>query len=136
MKNNLKLEKSKKDHATVKDAIFDIDNKYKRGENDHQWPNFTTIHKYEEYYRTNKFGWYKLKWDDPAPSFGNVMKTYTLHPNGKRVVSVREVMSIMGFPETFKFPEKMGHTKKYQMVADVVSPIFSEVCANIIKEMI
>jgi DNA (cytosine-5)-methyltransferase 1 len=120
----------------VKDAIFKIDKKYGRNENDHQWPNFTTIHKYEEYYKTNKFGWYKLKWNEPAPSFGNVMKTYTLHPDGERVVSVREVMSIMGFPETFKFPKEMGHTNKYQMVADVVSPIFSEICADIIKEII
>ena len=73
--------------------------------------------------------------DQQAPSFGNVMKTYTLHPSRERVVSVREVMSIMGFPWWFTFPYDMGHTKKYQMVADVVSPNFSLICAHYMKEL-
>ena len=43
---------------------------------------------------------------------------------------------LMGFPDSFIFPEKMGHTNKYQMIADVVSPLFSEICANIINKML
>ncbi|MHA1150937.1 MAG: DNA cytosine methyltransferase [Promethearchaeota archaeon] len=112
---------------------------------DHVWAHFNTIRKYKKYYRSGQFGWYRLDYNTQAPSFGNVMKTYTLHPNadifgdsdeGLRVVSVREVMAIMGFPDNFLFPENMGHTVRYQMVADVVSPDFSIACAKAIKDVL
>ena len=48
---------------------------------DHDYPNFRTIEKYRKYYETGKYGWYKLEWEKPAPSFGNVTKTYILHPS-------------------------------------------------------
>lgn len=48
---------------------------------DHTWPEFKTIHKYYKFYKTEKYGWYILKWDKPSPSLGNVTKTYVLHPN-------------------------------------------------------
>ena len=80
--------------------------------------------------------------DEATPSFGNVQKTCTLHPlagdNGfpLRVISVREAMAIMGFNNEFKFPEEITLTVKYQMIADVVSPVFSKKCANVIKELL
>jgi len=130
-----KLIEEKHPPLTVRDAFNTIKD-IKRGSLDHEWPNLKTINKYKKYYDEGKYGWYKLEWDKPAPSFGNVMKTYILHPEEERVVSVREVMTIMGFPKKFIFPKYMGHTKKYQMIADVVSPKFSEICAKILKEMI
>jgi len=123
--------------ATVRDAIDrDFDN-----DSEHIFPKLKTIHKYMKYYRTGKYGWYILKWDEPAPSFGNVMKTYILHPdslNGTppRVISVREALCIMGFPESFRFPEKMPLGMRYQMVADAVSPVFSDVLAKVVKEVL
>lgn len=123
--------------ATVRDAIgrnFD-------GDLEHIFPKLKTIHKYMEYYRTGKYGWYILRWNEPAPSFGNVMKTYILHPdslNGAppRVISVRESLCIMGFPRSFRFPEEMGLGMRYQMVADAVSPVFSDVLAKVVKEIL
>jgi len=110
---------------------------------DHEWGNFRTIEKYKDKYRSGKFGWYRLDANSPAPSFGNIMKTYILHPyagNGKniplRVLSIREAMAIMGFPDNFRFPEGMGLTPRYQMVADAVSPVFSRVCARALYEML
>lgn len=123
--------------ATVRDAIGrDFD-----GDPEHIFPKLKTIHKYMKYYRTGKYGWYILRWDEPAPSFGNVMKTYILHPdslNGAppRVISVRESLCIMGFPESFRFPEEMGLGMRYQMVADAVSPVFSNVLAKAVKEIL
>ncbi len=119
---------------TVRDAI----EKDFTGDPDHVYPRFKTINKYEKYYRTGKYGWYKLKWDEPAPSFGNIMKTYILHPDSSngissRVISVKEAMCIMGFPEDFRFPEGMPIGLRYQMVADAVSPTFSNVLAKAIK---
>ena len=67
------------------------------------------------------------------------MKTYILHPdafdNGRypRVISVKEALLITGFDESFKFPEGMSIGKKYQMIADAVSPDFSQKAAGTIK---
>ena len=99
---------------------------------DHQWPNLKTINKYLRYYESGKFGWARLEWDKPAHSFGNVMKTYTLHPDSDphsdnpRVVSPLEVSGIMGFNHGFRFPHEVTMGRKYQMLADSVSPVFSE----------
>lgn len=114
----------------------------------HVWPNLTTIHKYKDYYESGKFGWYILKEDEPAPSFGNVTKTYILPPSGKklldddhnskenppRVISVREAALIMGFDEDFKIPEELGMSNSYQLIVDSVSPDFSEVAAKAVQD--
>lgn len=117
---------------TVSQAIWKYRGLQKGVHSDHQWPELRTIWKYLEYYETGKFGWTKLKWNEAAPSFGNVMKTYTLHPDSNpksdnpRVVSVLEVARIMGFNHGFKFPKDTLMSQKYQMLADSVSPVFSE----------
>ncbi len=80
-----------------------------------------------------------MRWDEPAPSFGNVMKTYVLHPDSDleigryRPVSVLEVSRIMGFNHGLTFPQGLGMTSRYQMLADSVSPIFSSVLARVIS---
>ena len=130
------MDKFRRPPATVRDAIGrDFDDP------EHVFPELKTIHRYLEYYRTGKYGWYILRWDEPAPSFGNVMKTYILHPdslNGSspRVISVREALCIMGFPQSFRFPEGMPLGMRYQMVADAVSPVFSEVLAKVVREVL
>jgi len=134
------MEKYKKRAKTVMEAIKPF-LKLRKGEYpDHVWPELRTIHKYEKYYKTGKYGWYKLKSNEPAPSFGNIMKTYILHPmsgnNGfkPRVISIREAMSIMGFDRNFRFPEGTGMSVRYQMVADSVSPVVSKVIAKVMKK--
>lgn len=103
---------------------------------DHVWPNLKTISKYVEKYKTGKYGWRILNWDSPAPSFGNVMKTYILPPDSDpmsrdaRVVSVLEVSRIMGFNHGFTFPEGMHVGERYQMLVDSVSPVFSDILAK------
>ena len=137
--------KHKKPPKTVHEVISEYEKIKECQIPDHEWAHFKTIRKYTKYYRSGQYGWYRLNYNQPAPSFGNVMKTYTLHPKADifgtcddwlRVLSVREVMSIMGFPADYRFPEKMGHTVKYQMIADVISPLFSRACANTIKGLI
>lgn len=129
----------RKNAMTVREAFSLIS----RIENDPEHVFFRpkTIDRYLNYYRTGKYGWYVLKWDEPAPSFGNVTKTYILHPaafNGGpvRVISVREALLIMGFPPRFRFPDGMGVTSRYQMVADAVSPVFSSALAKTIREVL
>jgi len=138
-----KLEAYRKPPMTVGEKIKKFETLSENEYYDHQWPHFTTIRKYKKYYESGKYGWYRLDYNSQAPSFGNIMKTYILHPKADifgnsdewlRVLSVREVMSIMGFPDDFIFPEKMGHTVKYQMVADTVSPDFSIACAKAIRD--
>jgi len=137
-----KLEELRTESKTVMEAIRPFIHIEKKGFPDHEWPELKTIKKYERYYRTGKFGWYRLDPDRPAPSFGNVMKTYILHPlagvNGVplRVISIREAMSIMGFDNDFRFPDGCGMSIRYQMVADAVSPVFSRVCAKTMKKVL
>jgi DNA (cytosine-5)-methyltransferase 1 len=136
-----KLSEQKKAAKIVKDVIWHLRDKKKDETNDHVWPELKTIGKYKEYYKTGKYGWYVLDWDQPAPSFGNIMKTYILHPdsfNGRtpRVISVKEAALIMGFDEDFCFPEGLGLGSRYQMIVDAVSPAFSCIAANVIKEII
>lgn len=130
----------KKDPKSVGEAIKKYENMAQGEFSDHVWPLLKTIDKYREKYLTGKYGWYKLEYDKPAHSFGNVMKTYILHPNSwnngtqPRVISIREAMEIMGFQSSFIFPENMGVGIRYQMVVDVVSPMISDVLAKAVKE--
>ncbi|MHB8560351.1 MAG: DNA cytosine methyltransferase [Thermoplasmataceae archaeon] len=107
---------------------------------DHVWPNLRTISKYADKYSSGKYGWRILKWDQPSPSFGNVMKTYILPPDSDplnpktRVLSVLEVSRIMGFNHGFVFPEGLGVGERYQMLVDSVSPVFSEVLAEHVQK--
>jgi DNA (cytosine-5)-methyltransferase 1 len=125
----------------IKDVIWELRDKDKGEVQDHVWPELKTIDKYRHYYETGKYGWYILNWKEPAPSFGNVMKTYILHPdafNGgsTRVISVKEALLIMGFDSGFRFPQEFGLGIRYQMVVDSVSPIFSSLAAIVTKESI
>jgi DNA (cytosine-5)-methyltransferase 1 len=122
---------------TVMDAIRGFAGIPRGGFPDHEWPELPSIKNYREKYRTRRFGWYRLDPDRPAPSFGNVLKTYILHPlAASRVISVREAMAIMGFPEDFRFPPGMGMKPRYQMVSDAVSPVFSQACARVMLELL
>jgi DNA (cytosine-5)-methyltransferase 1 len=123
---------------TVRWAIWYLRSKDRSAACDHVWPELKTIERYIPYYRTNKYGWYILKWDEPSPSFGNLIKTYILHPdsfNGglTRIISVREAWRIMGFGKTFRLPKDCGIVVKYQMAADSVSPQFSRAAAAVTK---
>lgn len=135
------LESYKRPAKTVRDVIWGFRTKERSNPPDHIWPQLRTIDKYIDKYKTNKFGWYILEWDKPAPSFGNIMKTYILHPdafNGglKRVISVKEASLIMGFEKDFCFPENGYLGCKYQLIVDSVSPIFSKIIAHIIKQQV
>lgn len=130
--------------GTVRGAIWDLRHAEPGSVPDHQWPILNTIEKYRERYRTGQYGWYRLDWDRPAPSFGNVMKTYTLHPSSwrgnppsePRVISVREALSLMGFPSSYSFPPEMGMGLRYQMVVDSVSPVFSLAAAKTVDNLL
>ena len=109
---------------------------------DHEWSRLSTIGRYQERYRTGQYGWVRLTFDAPAPSFGSVSKTYILHPDSQpeqrdtRVLSVREVLLIMGFDPDFHMPRDASLTTRYQMAADAVSPVFSAACARAVKHLL
>lgn len=130
------LQKYRKPPKLLKDTIKEFRFNERGSPEDHVWPELRTISRYAEKYRTGKYGWKILEWNSPAPSFGNVMKTYILPPESDpadpdtRVVSVLEVSRIMGFNHGFKFPEGFGIGERYQMLVDSVSPVFSEVLAR------
>jgi len=129
------------DPTTVRNAIWYLRNKGKNEAPDHQWPDLKTIDKYRKFYETGKYGWYILKWNEPSHSFGNVLKTYVLHPdsfNGgiTRVISVREAWRLLGFNKGFRLPQKIGMEMKYQLAVDAVSPCFSWRAARAAKEVL
>ena len=131
------LDKRKKDGLILRNVIWKLRNKTENSIPGHEWPNLKTIKKYRKYYLHGKYGWRQLSWDSPAPSFGNVMKTYTLHPdfgidsNNPRVISVLEALRIMGF-KGYPFNSGIGKGKRYQMVVDSVSPVFSKIIADVV----
>jgi len=101
------------------------------------------LSKYAKRYKSGKYGWFKLTWGEPARSFGNIMKTYILHPDSDgfdspetRVISVREASRIMGFSKGFKYPKDAGLGIRYQMIADSVSPYFSSRAASVIMQLL
>jgi DNA (cytosine-5)-methyltransferase 1 len=130
------LRKYREPPRLLKDTIREFRFNERGSPEDHVWPELRTIARYAEKYRTGKYGWKILEWNAPAPSFGNVMKTYILPPESDpadpdtRVVSVLEVSRIMGFNHGFKFPDGFGIGERYQMLVDSVSPVFSEVLAR------
>ena len=145
-RKNMEIEDSLRRHhrepQTVRSKIWSLRAVQKSGMPDHVWPELKTIERYRDMglYDSGKYGWYKLRWDEPAPSFGNVMKTYILHPdsfNGggsTRVISIREALLIMGFDARHEFPDGLGLGARYQMIADSVSPMFSAALARSVRD--
>jgi DNA (cytosine-5)-methyltransferase 1 len=139
-----RLHRLRRPASTVRDAIGWLAGRPRDSVPDHQWSDGRTIGdpRYIERYRTGKYGWKRLAWDAPAPSFGSVSKTYILHPDSDperpdpRVLSVREVLSIMGFARSFRFPERTPLSLRYRMAANAVSPVVSANCATVLREMI
>jgi DNA (cytosine-5)-methyltransferase 1 len=124
----------------IRDVIWDLRNRGWDDTTDHVWTRVKTVRRYIRYYRTGKYGWYVLSWDRPSPSFGNITRTYVLHPdsfNGgeKRPISVREALRIMGFPDNYSFPKGTAICAKYEMIADTVSPSFSTKLARTIRKI-
>lgn len=126
---------------TVRDAIWDLRHVNWNERINHVWPSARTVRKYMRYYKSGKYGWYILEWDKPSPSFGNIAKTYILHPdsfNGgqTRPISVREALRIMGFPDSYRLPPEIPLNVKYEMIADAVSPVFSLKLARTVKKLL
>jgi DNA (cytosine-5)-methyltransferase 1 len=128
--------------TTVRKIIGDLRGMGRDITIDHVWPRVKTIRRYLDYYKTGKYGWNILKWDESSPSFGNISKTYILHPdsfndgNEARPISVREALRIVGFPDEYKFPDGLGMSNKYDMIADAVSPVFSLKLAKAVKDVL
>lgn len=137
-----RLDRERRHFTTVRHAIGWLRNSPRRSVADHEWLEARTIGRYADRYRTGQYGWRQLGWDEPAPSFGSVAKTYILHPSAGegdfplRVLSVREVLSIMGFDRSFRFPEGTALHLRYQMAANAVCPPVAEACARVIREML
>ena len=132
-----RVDQCRRKPSTVKDAIKWLKDRDSGTVVDHEWSKLRTIEKYSERYRTGQFGWRKLEWSKSAPSFGSIAKTYILHPDAGddagfplRVLSVREVLSIMGFDREFRFPEGTPLHLRYRMVANPVSQLVAMACAQ------
>lgn len=136
------LRRHRRPARTVRDAIFRFRILERNAVPDHEWSELQTIPKYRERYTSGQYGWRQLEYDQPAPSFGSVAKTYILHPEAgidgfpERVLSVREVMAIMGFSDAVQFPAEVSRTKRYQMVANSVSPQVSRAIAGTVVEVL
>lgn len=128
--------------ATVEQAMGWLRDLRRNEVADHEWPRLGTIEKYAGRYAQREYGWFRLNWDQPAPSFPNVTKTYVLHPDAGqnaydlRVISVREALCVMGFGHHFYFPEGIPLAHRYQMIANAVSPPVARACAEVILQML
>jgi DNA (cytosine-5)-methyltransferase 1 len=136
------LDEEQRAPGTVREAIEWLRDTERDGWPDHDWSELRSIGNYRERYESGRFGWRRLEYDEPAPSFGSVAKTYILHPEAgkadfpERVLSVREVMSIMGFRRDVRFPEGTARARRYQMIANAVSPCVSRAVARAAKRIL
>jgi DNA (cytosine-5)-methyltransferase 1 len=127
---------------TVRDAILRFRDLGRGAVPDHDWSELRSIGNYRERYESGQYGWRRLEYDLPAPSFGSVAKTYILHPEAgvdgypERVLSVREVMAITGFSDEVRFPSGTSRAKRYQMIANAVSPQVSRAVAATVKRLL
>jgi DNA (cytosine-5)-methyltransferase 1 len=127
---------------TVGEAIGWLRDRPRGSVPDHDWSLLKSIGNYRDRYQSGQYGWRRLDYTRPAPSFGSVAKTYILHPEAgldgypERVLSVREVLSIMGFDETVAFPPGTPRAKRYQMVANAVSPQVSDAIARTTRRLL
>lgn len=127
---------------TVRDAIWRFRDLPAGAVPDHDWSNLKSIGNYRQRYESGQYGWRRLDYDVPAPSFGSVAKTYILHPEAgidgypERVLSVREVLAITGFPDSVSFPGGTPRAKRYQMVANAVSPQVSLAVAIAVQKLL
>jgi DNA (cytosine-5)-methyltransferase 1 len=137
-----RLDRERKPPRTVRQEIEWLRDTPHGSVEDHHWSQLRSIENYAAKYETGEFGWRKLNWDEPAPSFGSIAKTYILHPDAGvdgyplRVLSVREVLCIMGFDRDFRFPPGTSLTRRYHMVANTVSPHMAAACARVAKQML
>lgn len=126
---------------TLRDIIYDLREKKPDPTIEHIWPERKLTQKEIKKILNKQYAYRILQWDKPAPSFGNILKSHLLHPdsvlNGKyRLISVREALRIMGFPDDFSFPPNISFSKKYKMIANTVSPTFSLSLAKTIKNIL
>ena len=136
------LHAEKRPRRTVGDAIRWLRDRERDSVPDHDWSELQSIGNYRHLYESGKYGWAKLDYEEAAPSFGSVSKTYILHPEAgldgfpERVLSVREVLAIMGFGLATAFPIGTPRAKRYQMAANAVSPQFSRAVARVVFHML
>jgi DNA (cytosine-5)-methyltransferase 1 len=127
---------------TVRQEIGWLRNQGRDSVPDHDWSELRSIGNYSHLYKSGKFGWTKLAYDEAAPSFGSVAKTYILHPEAgeggfpERVLSVREVLAITGFDLKVAFPVGTPRAKRYRMAANAVSPHVSRAVASVVREFL
>jgi DNA (cytosine-5)-methyltransferase 1 len=77
---------------------------------------------------TDVFG--RMWWDKPAPTlrteFYKPEKGRYLHPVADRPITIREGALLMGFPETFEFPEHQALTHVGRQIGNAVPPLLAK----------
>lgn len=126
---------------TLREAIYWLKDVPYKGFSEHEWFLRPLSQRKLEKCQKKLYGNTILEWDNLVGSFGNLIHCCQIHPDyweGKepRIISVREALCIMGFPLDYQFPENISLYNKYQMIADSVSPLFSQVLAQSIKEFL
>lgn len=135
------VEKYKDKPKTVREVIYWLNDIPYGGFSDHEWVMRKITERDLEKCRKKIFGHRFVEWDNLCASFGRIFSCYQIHPSyfeGKepRLLSVREALCIMGFPLDYRFPLNISIYNKYQMVADAVSPLFSQALAKGIKDFL
>lgn len=84
----------------------------------------------------------KLAWDGLCPTLragtgadkGSHQAVRPLHPEGGRVITVREAARLQGFPDWFCFHKTKWHS--FRMIGNSVSPLVSEAILTLVKSKI
>lgn len=82
----------------------------------------------------------RMAWDDVAPTMtrgcGNPSKGRFIHPSENRAINMLEALILQGFPQTYKFPEKLGIGKIASMIGEAFPPPMAKAQGEVILKLL
>lgn len=116
------------DFVTVDDAIGDLADLPADEWLAHVWPKHSErivrgiaqLGPGESLYPSHTESWRRLFGDQPAPTVKSNHGGIAIHPRLHRVISIREMARLQGFPDDFEFP--VSHTQSMKQIGNAVPP--------------
>lgn len=130
------------DFVTVDDAISDLTDLPADESLAHVWPKHSEgvvrgiaqVGPGESLYPSRRESWRRLFGDQPAPTVKSNHGGIAIHPRLHRVISIREMARLQGFPDDFEFP--VSRTQAMKQIGNAVPPPLAQHIALAIRTLL